>query len=351
MHHPLLRHGYRFVAIIVGLATICGALDTSYWSLELFAHFLVQYLLLSVLLLPFALFYRHWGTVIILLLIAGLNGHELWRVATVYSHAPVNCEGQPTIHILQSNFYYRNTHADDAANALIRLSEQADIVVINEFNPEWRKQQADRFKKRFPHSFVTWKDGNIEEMAIFSREPFSVQQRSGWVANNAHLRLTFPTLGLTFVTYHGFTPLDAYRKRERDREIRRIAKDMKRLHSPALLTGDFNQSPYATSFQRALTAGSLWFAPFPQGLLPTWPRMWFTVPFVIPIDHMLVNEHARICRREVISIPGSDHGAVLNEILLLPDVPNFSELQHPAKTPRINPLIHPLLLKPSQGAL
>lgn len=316
----------RIITITLGLATVFAFVDTKHWLFELFAHFTVQYIALALLLLPLVLWRRHWRLLGIVVLVLGLHMHEMWRIASLYSQPREQCEG-PTMGVLQSNVYYRNWMIDAAADELQKAAERADIVIFNEFSEEWREREEGRFKKLFPHGYITWISGNIEKMAIFSREPFHVQQRSGRVDKNAHLRLIFPTLGLTLFTYHGFTPINEKWVVERDREILRMARELKRMHSPGVLTGDFNQTPYATSFQKALEAGGLKLAPFPRGIRPTWPDSWFTALFEIPIDHMLANEHVRVCKRKVINIPGSDHGAVLNVIQLLPDAPDFSELQ------------------------
>lgn len=317
-------HLFRALAMSLGVATLLAFFDAKHWLFELFAHFTMQYLILSVLLFPLAIFWRRWKMATILLCVAAIHLHELYVVATEYSQPRVACTGQK-INVLQSNVYYRNWQINEAARELQKAAERADIVIFNEFAEEWREREEGRFKRLFPHGYITWIDGNIEKMAIFSRQPFTVVQRSGHADKNAHLRLIFPTLGLTLYTYHGFTPINRGWVRERDREILRIATEMKRLHSPALLTGDFNQTPYATSFQQALRAGGLRLAPFPEGIRPTWPDGWATAPFEIPIDHMLVNANVRICERIVYNIPGSDHGAVLNVLQLLPEVPDFSK--------------------------
>lgn len=324
MKHPFILSVLRIVAIVLGGASVLALFDGSYWAFELFAHFPVQYIALALVLLPVAIICKYWRMALILLLVLAINSNEMWRVATRYSQPRVPCVGQ-TISILQSNVYYRNWMINEAARELQKAAERADIVIFNEFAEEWREREEGRFKQLFPNAYVTWINGNIEKMAIFSRQPFHVQQRAGRVDKNAHLRLIFPTLGLTLFTYHGFTPLSAEWVRERDREILRIARELRKMHSPGLLTGDFNQTPYASSFQHALSEGHLKLAPFPEGIRPTWPDSWFTAPFEIPLDHMLVNEHVRVCKREMINIPGSDHSAILNVLQLLPQVPDFSK--------------------------
>jgi endonuclease/exonuclease/phosphatase (EEP) superfamily protein YafD len=228
-----------------------------------------------------------------------------------------------------------NVTIDEAARELQQAAEQADIIILNEFSEAWREREEGRFKKQFPHGYVTWINDNIEKMAIFSRQPFHVQQRSGRVEKNAHLRLLFPSLGLTMFVFHGLTPVNEFAKTERDWELSRIARELKRMHSPSMIIGDFNQTPYATRFQNALREGDLHLAPFPEGIKPTWPDSWYSMPLEIPLDHLLVNLNVRICKREVIPITGSDHSAVMNVLQLLPEKLDFSDQKNVTPPPKM----------------
>lgn len=314
------------MVVLLGLANVFAALDAHYWLFEMFAHFVMQYIILATLLLPVALWRRKWRQVVILLLVLVLNIGEVWMIRRDFSYQRETCEGEQTIAILQSNIYYRNWNLDAALDLLRTSSEDVDIVVFNEFEEEWRERAIKAFSDRFPYHYITWVRADIESFAIFSREPFEVRQHSGRIRNNAHLRLLFPSYGLTFAVYHGFAPITERGVRERNHELMRIAQDFDRMHSPALVMGDFNQTPYATAMQDAMRAGKLRIAHFPHGLAPTWPKPKLAFPFGIPIDHLLANEHIRICKRRVIDVPGTDHGAVRTVVQPLRSVPSFGDM-------------------------
>lgn len=310
-------------AVLAGLGTVLAALDTYYWAFETFAHFVLQYILISTLLLPVVLWRRRWLLVFILLMTLGININEVAMIRRDFSHPRESCDAGKTITILQSNVYYRNWNLDAAFERLREAAQDVDIVVFNEFEEEWRERALEEFSDSFPHHFITWIKGDIESFAIFSKEPFEVRQHSGRIHKNAHLRLLFPSYGLTFAVYHGYAPITELGVQERNYELMRIAQDFNRMSSPALVMGDFNQTPYATAMQEAMREGRLYIAHFPHGLAPTWPKPKWALPFGIPIDHLLANDHIRICKRRVIDVPGTDHGAVRTVLQPLPSVPEF----------------------------
>jgi endonuclease/exonuclease/phosphatase (EEP) superfamily protein YafD len=315
------------LVIVLAVSNLLAALDGEFWVFELFAHFVMQYIWLSLLLLPVVLWMRKWRLAVILVLIVAINSAEVATLRRDFSQPETDCDSSKTITILQSNVFYRNWNLDGSAKQLRKMAEQADIVVFNEFDVNWRAQKEGEFAKMFPHHYVTWIKGEIEKFAIFSREPFEVQQVSGRIAKNAHLRLLFPSYGLTLVSYHGLTPISASWTNERNHELLRIARDMKKLQSPALVLGDFNQTPYTLAMQKAMREGELQMAHFPHGLMPTWPSAGITFPLQIPIDHLLVNRYARICKRKVIDVAGSDHSAVRTIIQPIEFVPDFRAAQ------------------------
>lgn len=325
---PIISALVKGVVLVLALLNIAAALDEQHWLLELTAHFVMQYILAAVILLPFALYQRRWALTVILVLIVMINSLEVWRLKQEFSQPKETCDAAESITLLQANVYYRNWNIGQAGKALRDLAKDADIVILNEFDEAWREQEEEAFLRKFPHHYVTWIEADIEKMAIFSRQPFEVQQRAGRVSNHAHLRLLFPSYGLTLISYYGFAPINARMTSERNYELMRIAEYMKRLHSPAIVMGDFNQTPYATAMQNAMREGGLHFAPFPHGIAPSWPRLnAYTLPLEIPIDHLLANEHVRICKNKVIHIPGSDHGAVRTMLQPLKILPNFRTAQ------------------------
>lgn len=315
------------LVIMLAACNLLAMFDGKFWVFELFAHFVMQYIWLSLVLLPVVLWMRKWRLAVILVLIIAINVTEVYTLRRDFSQPEAQCDSTKAVTILQSNVFYRNWNLDDSARQLRKMAEQADIVVFNEFDVNWRGQKEGEFARMFPHHYVTWIRGDIEKFAIFSREPFEVQQVSGRIPKNAHLRLLFPSYGLTLVSYHGLTPISESWTHERNHELLRIARDLKRMQSPALVLGDFNQTPYTVAMQQAMREGGLHMAHFPHGLMPTWPSAGITFPLQIPIDHLLANPYARICKRKVVDVAGSDHSAIRTIIEPIAFVPDFRTAQ------------------------
>jgi endonuclease/exonuclease/phosphatase (EEP) superfamily protein YafD len=81
-----------------------------------------------------------------------------------------------------------------------------------------------------------------------------------------------------------------------------------------ILAGDFNASFDHAAFRAVLDTGYVDAAEQTgTGLVPTWAT-WFGPP--ITIDHILVDHRAAIHRFAVLTLPGSDHDAILAELTL-----------------------------------
>jgi endonuclease/exonuclease/phosphatase (EEP) superfamily protein YafD len=79
---------------------------------------------------------------------------------------------------------------------------------------------------------------------------------------------------------------------------------------PRLLVGDFNAATWGAVITHARTFAALDVLTGPSGSWPTFlPR-----DLGIPIDHMLASQEIAFVSRTLITIPGSDHRAVLAEI-------------------------------------
>ncbi len=84
-----------------------------------------------------------------------------------------------------------------------------------------------------------------------------------------------------------------------------------------ILAGDFNATPDHAAFRRLLRAGYR-DAGIERGaaLRPTWSAG-ERVP-LFPLDHVLVDPRATVVSYRVFDVPGSDHKAVLAELVLTP---------------------------------
>jgi endonuclease/exonuclease/phosphatase (EEP) superfamily protein YafD len=87
-----------------------------------------------------------------------------------------------------------------------------------------------------------------------------------------------------------------------------------------ILAGDFNATFDHAEFRDLLASGYVDAAAARgRGLEPTWPvgRVWAPP---VTIDHVLVDDRAHVAGVEVVEVPGTDHRAVLAELVLPPRV-------------------------------
>jgi endonuclease/exonuclease/phosphatase (EEP) superfamily protein YafD len=92
--------------------------------------------------------------------------------------------------------------------------------------------------------------------------------------------------------------------------MQEIAETVNGRTGPRLLVGDFNAATWGAVVTHARTFAALDVLTGPSGSWPTFlPR-----DLGIPIDHMLASQEIAFVSRTLITIPGSDHRAVLAEI-------------------------------------
>jgi endonuclease/exonuclease/phosphatase family metal-dependent hydrolase len=104
-------------------------------------------------------------------------------------------------------------------------------------------------------------------------------------------------------------------------DYRLLRARMNELHdggTPALVMGDFNASRDHSAFRRVL--GKRWrdateYAG--SGLTPTWNLLQWLPP-VIQLDHILMSPHFGARSARTLDIPGTDHHAVLADLVLAP---------------------------------
>lgn len=106
-----------------------------------------------------------------------------------------------------------------------------------------------------------------------------------------------------------------YRRDNRDLRARLAALPAE---VPAIVLGDFNATRDHQSFRRLLSDG--WRDATEvdgAGFVRTWSP-WQSGPALMQLDHILISRHFGVASTEVVRIPGSDHRAVVAE-LVLPD--------------------------------
>lgn len=301
------------------LATLFALLDRFFWIFELFAHFTLQYLLVGIGLLLLAILVRSRRGALACLAIIAIHGAEIGWVATRYLHSgPTAAAIQNTVllRVMQSNIYCHNNDKDNAIDQITQHSKDYDILVIHEYCYHWRQGLKERLKADFPYRYLDNNDYISYDTAIYSRTPLYSQEIRTGNYNYGYLRIYLPVYKTLLYTNHSTTPLEREPGKDRLAILYKIIREVAKEKRPAFVIGDFNHTPYASSFQRILDKTGLKLAHFPDGFYPTWPRFLPGPWLRIPIDHIVANEKITVLSRQPIEITGTDHMAMGNQLLL-----------------------------------
>ena len=214
----------------------------------------------------------------------------------------------PRLTILNANLLWRNEEPDKTLAAL--AAADADVIVMQEYSPEW----AARFKVglggRYPHLVAEADEG-----------PFGICLASRWPLEDArvlHDPSGIPCVAAVVVKdglrcgvlgVHPFPPM-----RPESYEVWRDSMAawpgmLAKLEAPhKVLSGDFNATPWCRAWGRLIAATGLRRA---QGAWPgrsTWHLG--SLPWGLPLDHVLVSGGLAILAHEVSGPTGSDHRQV-----------------------------------------
>lgn len=320
------NHLSRWLAILsIGLVgcSLIGHVLGSFYFFELFSHFSIQYLWLSYILLGLWLLFgfAYWKAIpkflpslsVLLLVSTAYLNTTPWVAGDFPEDLPIL---RGDLRVLHANVLYsRNEYATTVA-MLHRY--QSDLYVLQEMTPQTIRLVTSQVRGDFPYWFACRSKQQVWTL-VGSRTPFRVDQK---LARNQHIiSLTTTVHGrpVSFVTVHPHTPIIPAWFRERNKQLTEAARITRQNKRPTVLIGDFNISPfspvYQTIFQPSAATGK-------SGILtaarqtktqPTWPRF---LPFMmIPIDHAFVNSGFKPLSFRTLTQPGSDHRALVVDLL------------------------------------
>lgn len=291
---------------LVGLASGLGLLARSWWPLELFAHFRVQYLGLSVLL---AIGLAALGRLRTAGLAVGLAGfHLLWVAPAWLAERPA--PGGVQLRLVEINLNSQNT--DHARVAAFIRSEDPDLVLLLEVNERWLTA-LESVARGYPHRIARPRGDNFG-IALWTRLPVDRLEiaRIGSGLPSAVARLLTPQGCLTLLGTHPPPPAGASLAAERDQQIEAVARKLSASEGERVLLGDLNLTSWSPVFDDLIADSGLRDTRTGFGLQATWPT-WFW-PLSIPIDHCLISAGLRVVDRRVGPEIGSDHRPIVIEL-------------------------------------
>ena len=296
-------------AIVTIVFSVVTALPTDHFAIQLFTHFKLQYLLVSVLLCVALALYRRPVYVGGLLVAVGLNASLVipWYVA---DSTPVNDQ---QLKLVNANVLSSNTDHQRLFNLLD--SEAPDIVLLQEVSGQWL-EALNSLRDSYPYSYAEAREGNFG-IALFSRVPFT---------SATHIDsppLGYPTIiatldvegtALRLVGTHPMIPTTKQFYTDRNEQLEMLA-ELSREHDGAhVLLGDLNASMWDIHYRSLENETGLRNARVGFGIVPTWPT--FMPLAMIPIDHVLVSDDISVVELRTGPRIGSDHLPLIVTIAL-----------------------------------
>jgi endonuclease/exonuclease/phosphatase (EEP) superfamily protein YafD len=220
----------------------------------------------------------------------------------------------PPLRVMTANMY----GGQGSPRWLVRTvaRERPDVLSVQELTPGLEQELAAAgLEAVLPHAVLATAP-EADGMGLYSRVPL---QPLGDVPD---LSLPVPAGRLLMP---GGTPVEVFAVHltppVADAQVRRWREDLRRI-PPAtrdgpvrILAGDFNATIDHAEFRRVLDTGyEDAAAVVGAGLRWTWPDRRVAPP--VTIDHVLADRRVGVREVEVLEIPGSDHSAVLAEIVL-----------------------------------
>ena len=298
-----LIHAAISLGIFAGIAaSLLGFLGDMHWTLDLFSHFRVQYMIGAAVLLIAAAILRKRRSASIaafgLLLNAGL-------VLPLYWGSPEDpSQDAASLKVVYANVLTQNTGYAELLQWI--EEEQPDVIALLEFSQEW-KDALDPALSAWPHRQSRPRDDNFG-IAVYSRFPLAgvtwpVLTPTGSTSLFANIR--WSDLEVPFMLVHPYPPIRRYSSATARAQMGELVQRAEVSQDLALLVGDLNATPWSHS-SRQLQATPLRSARLGFGVLPTWPAN-LPIIFRIPIDTIQTGSRWQVQDLRVGPNFGSDH--------------------------------------------
>lgn len=284
-----------------------------YWVFDLLSHFYMHYLWGGMILLIFFLVLKKW-------IEAGVIASILIVLCAIVFHANgvfaenQKVQNQDVVEVYFSNIEYGNTDIDRITASI----QERDAEVL--FFVEMTKKQYDALILQLPeyrhHSYTQGR--GAFDVAVFSRiAPLDTTVHYFSESDEPSVEVVIEKNGkiLSLIATHPAPPLSDLTWQRRNTQLQGAAAYMNTREHPAVLFGDFNNTPFSSTFQKILTEQNLTDSRNGYGNSASWPTF-FPSFFRIPIDHALLTDGITIAERAFAADTGSDHKAFFVQIVI-----------------------------------
>ena len=294
--------------IVTALVTVAAMGARHHWSLELFSHFRMHYLVAQVGLLLLLVLLRQWpwAALAILTALPNLLVVGPYLPGAVQASAAMS-PGDGRSHTLVAANLLHSQRKTGAMQAYLH-DTFPDVLVLSEFTPRWAAALAD-LEQRYPHSMLKPRP-DAWGMALYSRYPLVDQELLSLGddrSSHFRVRLMLPAGVVELYAVHLASPISGRRAGQRNRQLDVLAAQLAASDPavPKIVAGDLNLTPYSPYFDQFLRAAGLEDARRPLGHHGTWPAPLGAAG--IPIDHCLASPGVRVASVRAGRSAGSDH--------------------------------------------
>ncbi|HET6699778.1 MAG TPA: endonuclease/exonuclease/phosphatase family protein [Nocardioidaceae bacterium] len=251
---------------------------------------------------------------VLVLVLAGL--HAWWAAPAFVGDPPAAGEGR--LSVLSVNLSLGQ--ADPARVVSLAAANHADVVVVSEITRVALGQlQAAGLDEAYPHTVGSPAPGPAGTM-VFSRYPLRAVRPLGTSYHGYTMTAAVPSASVRLLAVHPSPPVGDAAAWRRDQAVLRQAAT-RDAGVPTLVVGDLNatvdHAPLRELFARGFADAA---EQASSGWQPTWPAagevgaFGASVPSLIAIDHVLVDEQLTTVSTSTASVPGTDHRALVASV-------------------------------------
>ena len=294
-------------AVLTAAFSFATIFDHLHRNLELFSHFKLQYLAVSLLLAALLATLRRPRLAAVMLVTSGINGAY---VLPWYTGAPEPGNGE-SIRLMHVNLLASNGNMTPLLEH-VRTTEP-DLVFVQELTPE-HVEMLKSLDSRYPHRLLktrydpfglgVWSKRPLNNAAVFELPP----------RDHPNLKFDIDLDGepVTVFSTHPIPPMGREFYEDRNTQLAAVGELVANTSGSVILTGDLNVSMWANHYRKLIARTGLVDVRKGFGILPTWPV--FLPIGMIAIDHTLVSEDLAAVDVRTLSSVGSDHLPLLTEI-------------------------------------
>ena len=298
--------------LVIACLTSLGA--SIHWVPDLFRHFMHQYFIGSLILVPVMLCFRRPLTSTVLIIVLCFSFYEIYSSSKKIQ--PVDQTDSSTLKIVHYNRHY-NLY-DHRAMTEWLTKENPDIFVIQEAG-ETHSEAIESLRDIYPYQIHESRKSAFgfvlaSKYKILHTETYQDKQ---YAINNvyAHAQIELPdNNSLSLYASHPPPPISAILQEQRNENLKTITKEIQQDNAQNIIfMGDWNITPYSPYFKTILKETGLknqhnsFYSP------PTWPSMFLSPILQIPIDHVLHKGDLRLLSKRKGPHLDSDHFPVIAE--------------------------------------